>query len=153
MLRAAILARRQSMTIHIHSMADFKQWSSQHALTERASPLFCIFICSTVENEQPTEEAGPCVRFFHRRAHDSTELLANRLVYAVLGLGDSNLLLDRQTTTADDCNQVAARLDVRLAALGAERLHACGKVDDRTGNRELEPWIAECAAALLVLPS
>ena len=67
----------------------------------------------------------------------------------VLGLGDSNLLLDRQTTTAKDCNQVARRLDARLAALGAKRALAVGETDDRTGNKELEPWIDACAKMLV----
>ena len=34
----------------------------------------------------------------------------------------------------------------RLAALGAERLHPCGQVDERTGNQELEPFIASLVA-------
>ena len=67
---------------------------------------------------------------------------------AVLGLGDSNLLLDRQTTTAKDCNQCARRLDARLAALGGERFHGVGETDDRTGNTELDPWVDACADAL-----
>lgn len=31
-------------------------------------------------------------------------------MFAVLGLGDSNLLMDRQTTTAKDCNQCAQQV-------------------------------------------
>ena len=115
--------------------------------TDRATPLHAIFIVATAENEQPPEEAGACVRYFHRRTH-APDLLAGRLSYAVLGLGDSNLLLDRQTTTAADCNQVARRLDTRLAALGGLRAHAVGETDDRTGNKELEPWIASFVGTL-----
>ena len=66
----------------------------------------------------------------------------------VLGLGDSNLLLDRQTTTAKDCNQVGQTLDARLAELGAERFCARGEADERTGLTEVEPWIASLWAAL-----
>ena len=68
-------------------------------------------------------------------------MLAGRVRYSVLGLGDSNLLLDRQTTSAKDCNQVAQMLDARLGALGADCFYARGEVDDRTGNVELQPWV------------
>ena len=61
--------------------------------------------------------------------------------FTVLGLEDANLLLDRQTTTAKDCNQIARQLDQRCAALGGERFHALGESDDRTGNLEIEPWL------------
>ena len=137
-----------SVTMQLASMESFKEFKLDSSETVQT----VVFVVQTIENEAAPEAAGSCCRFFKRKTH-AADLLAGKLRFAVLALGDSNLLLDRQTTTADDCNQVAARLDVRLAALGAERLHACGKVDDRTGNRELEPWIAECAAALLVLPS
>jgi NADPH-ferrihemoprotein reductase len=56
-------------------------------------------------------------------------------------LGDSNLLLDRQSTGAKDCNQVAQELDVRLEALGGDRHYALGVSDERTGLTEVEPWI------------
>ena len=87
------------------------------------------------------------MRYIHRRTH-ADDLFNGRLLYAVLGLGDTNLLLDRQTTTAKDCNQVARRLDARLAALGATRFHDIGETDDRTGNQELDPWISACVAKL-----
>eukprot|EP00965_Chrysotila_dentata_P124108 4101851-Pleurochrysis_carterae.AAC.1 len=95
----------------------------------------------TVENEQPSEGAGACVRLLNRRTHEQGCL--TRLVYSVLGLGDSNLLLDRQTTTAADCNQAAQRLDKRLAELGGTAFHARGEADDRTGNTEIQPWLAQ----------
>ena len=65
------------------------------------------------------------------------------LRYTVLGLGDSNLLLDRQTTTAKDCNQAAEGLDARLAALGGRRVCPLGMADERTGLKEVEPWIRD----------
>ncbi len=52
----------------------------------------------TVENDEPPESAGSCVRFFKKKSN-SAEMLKG-MSYAVLALGDSNLLLDRQTTTA-----------------------------------------------------
>ena len=93
-----------------------------------------IFVVETVENAQPAEEAGSCIRYFNklRKALKSSEggdkatkrpFDENDAVeYAVMGLGDTNLLLDRQTTTAKDCNQAAQTLDNALAALGARRL-------------------------------
>lgn len=65
----------------------------------------------------------------------------DKFYFTVLGLGDSNLLLDRQTTTAKDCNQVAQELDARLAALGGNRCYELGMSDERTGLQEVEPWI------------
>lgn len=130
--------------IHVSGMADFKLWLTRTAALTGGdpptAPLRVVFIVSTIENEQPPEDAGACTRFFQRRTHPK-DMLSARLRYAVLGLGDSNLLLDRQTTTAKDCNQVARKLDQRLAELGAERLHALGETDDRTGNQELGPWL------------
>ena len=147
MISSKITKLSPASVCNVHEMNHFRTWAEQHALTERTTPLVAIFVVSTIENEQPTETAGPCVRYFNRRSHADT-LLSGKLAYAVLGLGDSNLLLDRQTTTAEDCNQVATRLDARLCALGAMRYHACGMTDDRTGNRELEPWIASLGQAL-----
>ena len=66
-----------------------------------------------------------------------------KFAYAVLGVGDSNLLLDRQTTTAKDCNQVAKELDARLQTLGGTRYYDLGMADERTGLQDIiEPWIA-----------
>ncbi|GAX12793.1 hypothetical protein FisN_15Hh272 [Fistulifera solaris] len=96
------------------------------------------FIMQTIENAAPTESGGTCARFFQRKTHP-TNLL--HCAYTVLGLGDSNLLLDRQTTTAKDCNQVAQALDTRLGALGGTRWYPLGLADERTGLEEVEPWI------------
>jgi len=56
-------------------------------------------------------QAGTCIRFFKRKTHPE-DLLHDKFSYAVLGVGDSNLLLDRQTTTAKDCNQCAQEVSV-----------------------------------------
>ena len=135
-------------SIHEHPMVNFKTWAKETMLTDGDKawpPLKVVFIAATIENEQPPEDAGACVRYFNRKTH-ATDMLLGRLHFAVLGLGDSNLLLDRQTTTAKDCNQVARRLDTRLAALGAERMHTLGQTDDRTGNTELAPWLESLVA-------
>ena len=99
-----------------------------------------IFIAVTIENELPPEDAGACIRFFKRKTHPD-DFLAGKVQYAVLGLGDSNLLLDRQHTAAKDCNQVAQALDSRLEALGGTRFCPQGEADERTGLTEIEPWI------------
>ena len=117
-------------------------------LTRAATPTtsekrVAVFVVETVENAQPHEGAGTCVRHFNRRrkeAGDATPL-AGLLTYSVLGLGDTNLLLDRQTTTAKDCNQAASALDAALRALGGKQLHARGEANDAVGLQDgIRPW-------------
>jgi len=98
------------------------------------------FVIQTIENNQPTEDGGSCIRFFKRKTHPQ-DLLEGKFSFAVLGVGDSNLLLDRQTTTAQDCNQCAQDLHSRLLALGGKRVVELGLADERTGLTEVEPWI------------
>jgi NADPH-ferrihemoprotein reductase len=133
--------------IRLLPMSDFKPWITDVQAAPMNAPEHAVFIVQTAENELPPESAGGCTRYFGRRTHPPG-LLAGRLAFSVLGLGDSNLLLDRQTTTAKDCNQVAQLLDARLEALGATRFHPHGEADDRTGNQEIKPWIASLRAAL-----
>jgi len=104
-----------------------------------SSTLLC-FVVQTVENAAPAEDAGSCVRFFKRKTHP-TGLCEDRFCFTVFGVGDSNLLLDRQTTTAKDCNQVAQELDSRLQTLGAVRHYPLGLADERTGLTEVDGWI------------
>mmetsp|Transcript_8062 Transcript_8062/g.16819 ORF Transcript_8062/g.16819 Transcript_8062/m.16819 type:complete len:167 (-) Transcript_8062:347-847(-) len=111
------------------------------ALLDLGHETLLCFVLQTIENGDPTEDGGACVRFFKRKTHAS-DLLQDKFQFAVLGLGDSNLLLDRQTTTAKDCNQVAQALDARLSALGGQRHCELGLADERTGLTEVEPWIA-----------
>ena len=130
---------------------DFKKWAADTNLMEPDAAhgqLYAIFIVETVEEAQPCEAAGPCTRLINKRANPSGCLA--RLHYSVLGLGDSNLLLDRQTTTAKDCNQVGQALNARLAELGATPFHRYGESDDRTGNAEVQPWVNGLASALRV---
>ena len=107
--------------------------------TTTTTTLHC-FIVQTIENAAPTEDGGTTVRFFQRKTHP-TDLLKDTFSYTVLGLGDSNLLLDRQTTTAADCNQVAQQLDKRLQELGGTRYYDLGQADERSELVEVEPWI------------
>ena len=103
-----------------------------------------LFVVETVENAQPAEAAGSLVRHFNRRRKEApagAAPLAGLLRFAVLGLGDTNLLLDRQTTTAKDCNQAAAALDGALRALGGQPLCARGEANDAVGlHAAVEPW-------------
>ena len=110
------------------------------ALLDHDAETIVCFVLQTIENAAPTEEGGSCVRFFKRKTHPET-LLDGNFRFAVLGLGDSNLLLDRQTTSAKDCNQVAQELDARLQALGGQRQYTLGIADERSGLEEVEPWI------------
>lgn len=105
-----------------------------------------VLVIQTIENAQPTEDGGRLLRFFKRKTHPA-DLMAGK-AFACLGLGDSNLLLDRQTTTAQHCNQCAQELDARLATLGAFRLGELGLADERTGLTEVEPWIRAFWAGL-----
>ena len=125
-------------------MSTFKAWAEAVNLgKEGQKELIAVFIVATIENEQPPECAGTCVRYFNRKTHPEGMLAKHGIgpKFTVLGLGDSNLLLDRQTTKAKDCNQVAQKLDGRLSELGGECFYARGEVDDRTGNLELQPWL------------
>lgn len=114
-----------------------------------STTLHC-FILQTIENAAPTEDGGTTVRFFQRKTHP-TDLLKDTVTfhYTVLGLGDSNLLLDRQTTTAVDCNQVAQQLDKRLQELGGTRYYELGLGDERSELVEVEPWISGLWAKLV----
>lgn len=114
-------------------------------LGENVNPIInttvAIFIVQTIENESPTEDAGACIRYFQRKTHPETLLTTNKVQFAVLGLGDTNLLLDRRHTSAKDCNRVAQKLDSRLEKLGGTRFCDRGECDERTGMQEVEPWI------------
>eukprot|EP00573_Skeletonema_grethae_P002141 CAMPEP_0201689710 /NCGR_PEP_ID=MMETSP0578-20130828/3261_1 /ASSEMBLY_ACC=CAM_ASM_000663 /TAXON_ID=267565 /ORGANISM="Skeletonema grethea, Strain CCMP 1804" /LENGTH=173 /DNA_ID=CAMNT_0048174443 /DNA_START=273 /DNA_END=794 /DNA_ORIENTATION=+ len=130
-------------TTHIHKVAMSKSKDFKTALLEGplAKPTtLAIFVAQTIENEAPPETAGACIRFFKRKTHPET-LLSDKIQFVVLGLGDSNLLLDRQHTAAKDCNQVAQALDARLESLGGKRFCQRGECDERTGLLEVEPFI------------
>ena len=115
--RIAKDAAAHSVTMQVASMENFKEFKLDSSETVQT----VIFVVQTIENEAAPEAAGSCCRFFKRKTH-AADLLAGKLRFAVLALGDSNLLLDRQTTTAKDCNQVGQTLDARLAELGDARL-------------------------------
>ena len=132
-------ARARGLRPRVVAMDDFKSCALDDASLGVA---VAVFVVETVENAQPAEAAGTCLRFFNRkRKAGERDLLRGALSYAVLGLGDTNLLLDRQTTTAKDCNQAAQTLDSALLFLGAERLVTRGEANDAVGLEEaVEPW-------------
>lgn len=109
-------------------------------LLDFGSDVLVCFILQTIENGNPTEDGGACTRFFKRKSHPE-DLLKGKFSFAVLGVGDSNLLLDRQTTTAEDCNQCAQEVHHRLLALGGTCAQDLGVADERTDLEEVEPWI------------
>ena len=126
------------------AMDDFKRCELD------TKPAVAVFVVETIENAQPAEAAGTCLRFHNRqRKAGNSGLLAGKLRYAVLGLGDTNLLLDRQTTTAKDCNQAAQTLDSALHFLGGERMCRRGEANDAVGLEEaVEPWSEKLWAPL-----
>ena len=128
----------------LFAMDDFKQCDLCQ------TPCTAIFVVETIENAQPAEAAGTCLRFFNRkRKSGEKDSLRGVLTYAVLGLGDTNLLLDRQTTTAKDCNQAAQTLDSALLFLGAEKLVTRGECNDAAGlEQAFEPWCKTLFPAL-----
>ena len=57
--------------------------------------------------------------------------------------------MDRQTTTAKDCNQAAQTLDSALHFLGGERMCRRGEANDAVGLEEaVEPWSEKLWAPL-----
>lgn len=69
-------------------------------------------------------------------------MLNEGFFFTVLGLGNSNLLLDRQTTGPSDCNQVAQDLDSCLNNLGGIRYFPLGLADERIGlDMDVETWM------------
>ena len=90
----------------------------------------------------PPQTGGVTLRYFKKRKTHPTDLVHFR--FAVLGLGDSNLLLDRQTTSAKDCNQKSGTRD--WPPEGGTRHGA----DGRTGLGEVEPWSQSFWASLVV---
>ena len=137
-------AAARGLSPRLVAMDDFKRCELDKV------PAVAVFIVETIENAQPAEAAGTCLRFYNRqRKKGESGSLNGKLRYAVLGLGDTNLLLDRQTTTAKDCNQAAQTLDSALNFLGAERVCQRGEANDAVGLEEaVEPWTEQLWAPL-----
>eukprot|EP00283_Hemiselmis_rufescens_P005215 CAMPEP_0173423806 /NCGR_PEP_ID=MMETSP1357-20121228/3956_1 /TAXON_ID=77926 /ORGANISM="Hemiselmis rufescens, Strain PCC563" /LENGTH=157 /DNA_ID=CAMNT_0014386957 /DNA_START=135 /DNA_END=608 /DNA_ORIENTATION=- len=138
--RVVAAAKGAGLSAAAVNMSDFKKCK----LGEE--PQTVVFIVQSVENDEPPESAGSCVRFLKRKTNAAD--MFGKMKYSVLGLGDSNLLLDRQTTTAKDCNKVGQALDKRIAELGGTRMCDMGLADERTGLTEVEPFIEALIPAL-----
>jgi NADPH-ferrihemoprotein reductase len=67
--------------------------------------------------------------------------MLSKLNFAVVGLGDSNLLQDRQTTTAKDCNHCGQIINKRLKDLGGTMMHELCMADERNELAEVDPWM------------
>lgn len=126
-------------------LIDMKDFQKERIAEASA---LCIII-QTGENDQPPESAQRLVSFLKKK--DLSEDLLRDVAFAVLGLGDSNLLLDRQTTTGRDCNKVAQILNKRMGELGGRMIHSLCEADERTGLTEVDPWIESFIKALATL--
>jgi len=135
-IKSSVLASascNSKVSINLLSMKDFKKLDIPNS-TDR-----CIFVVQTVENNQPSEDAGNCYRFFKRKSHESDALC--KLSFAMVGLGNSNLLMDRQTTTAAECNLCAQNMTKRLEELGARMFFDYFETDERTDLVGVNEWI------------
>ena len=157
-LTPVLLAADEFRKAKLDRRAPYSTLLSARALTRAASDAcsargVAVFVIETVENAQPAEAGGACVRYFNRkRKEGAAGTLAGLLTYSVLGLGDTNLLLDRQSTTAADCNQASASLDSALRFLGATPLHERGEANDAVGLAEgVRPWAQALWPKMLAL--
>jgi hypothetical protein len=125
--------------------ADVEEEIPADKTTTSSTTTIVCFVLQTIENNSPTESGGTTIRFFKRKTHPNDFLSSNgtTIKYCVFGLGDSNLLFDRQTTGSKDCNDVAKEFDTRLEVLGGVRQCVLGLADERTGLTEVEPWIRD----------
>jgi len=78
-----------AITLHMQNASE-----KVKDLLELGPDVGVCFVLQTIENASPTEDGGVCLRFFKRKTHPET-LLDGKFQYTILGLGDSNLLLDR----------------------------------------------------------
>uniref|UniRef100_A0A6U5BBM7 Flavodoxin-like domain-containing protein n=1 Tax=Hemiselmis andersenii TaxID=464988 RepID=A0A6U5BBM7_HEMAN len=138
--RVVVAAKGAGLGADAVNMSDFKKCK----LGEE--PQTVIFIVQSVENDEPPESAGSCIRFIKKKANAAD--MFSKMKFSVLGLGDSNLLLDRQTTTAKDCNKVGQAIDKRIEELGGSRICDLGLADERTGLTEVEPYLETLIPAL-----
>lgn len=135
------------------SLDTLSDWVSKQMLGAGGGRAVAVFCATTVEDAEPDEATTHCLQYLRRRtgADDTGPSLAG-LRYAVLGLGDSNLLATSHRSvawaTAKDCNQAAQELDAWLEQQGGARFYARGEADERTGSATIEPWIAGIWPAL-----
>lgn len=134
------LAKAGLHDVKVFDMKDFKKAN----LDSEASNT--IFIIQTIENDQAPESAARMFSFLKNQSHPAD--MFSKLNFTVIGLGDSNLLQDRQTTTAKDCNQCGKVVNKRLNDLGGHMMHELCMADERTELSEIEPWMASFFASI-----
>ena len=127
------LAKADSHEVTVFDMKDFKKAN----LDSVAS--YTVFILQTIENDQAPESAARMFSFLKNKSHPTD--MFSKLHFAVIGLGDSNLLQDRQTTTGKDCNHCGQTINKRLKDLGGVMIHDLCEADERTELEEVEPWM------------
>lgn len=102
-------ARERGLEARLVDMADYKP-------RELKEEKLLLVITSTHGEGDPPDRAAAFYEFLHGRKAPRLE----KTRFAVLGLGDS--------TYAHFC-KTGIDIDLRLADLGADRLHACGTLD------------------------
>lgn len=152
-------------------------WAAVLASTTK--PACFLYVAQTVENDAPAEEAGKAIRHYtkprsckfcsnttaaaaakseHQERcgagcpyvdEEGAQFGALDVAYAVVCIGDTNLLLDRQTTTAKDCNAAGQKLDKALGVLGGTCLIERCEANEAEGlELAIDPWTERFAAAL-----
>ena len=134
------MAQANSHEVTVLDMKDFKKAN----LGTKES--YTVFIIQTIENDQAPESAARMFSFLKNKSHPAD--MFSSLHFAVIGLGDSNLLQDRQTTTGKDCNHCGQTINKRLKELGGVMIHDQCEADERTELSELEPWMTSFFKAL-----
>lgn len=127
------LAAADSHEVTVIDMKDFKKAKLD---TEES---YTVFIIQTIENDQVPESAGRMFSYLKNLSHPGDML--SKLNFTVIGLGDSNLLQDRQTTTAKDCNHCGQIMNKRLKDLGGTMIHELCMADERNELAEVDPWM------------
>ena len=142
--------------VSVRSLDTFGSWVAEVRLGTGGGKAPAVLLATTVEDYQPDEATASCIKFLRRRSgpEDAGPSLAG-LLFAVLGLGDSNFLASSHRSiawaAAKDCNQAAQDLDLWLEQQGGTRFNLRGEADDRTGNLAVSPWIAGVWPALAAI--
>ena len=155
---AAGAAAKCSCTAALMAMDEHKK--CVEALEGAPGSTVALLVLETHENNAPAPQAERCVsQLLKARRCDYCSTRTSRpnpqcgtkcpyvsafagLKFAVVAIGDTNLLLDRQTTTAKDCNRVGQQMDGQLAKCGATRFVSRCECNEAEGLEEaLEPWM------------
>ena len=115
----------------------------------RMADTLAVLIVTTGEDGEVNELAEACLKFLALKTN-ATRLCGIR--FAVLGLGDSNLLATSHRSiswaSGRDCNQGGELFDRWLEQTGGRRLVRRGESDARTDHDALGPWMETLWATL-----